>query len=71
MLQHFQRNFELYWDPARYLGADEQTIGFQGIHRDKLWTKFKYSGGDFQTDAVFDRGYTYSYLTQTLYFCDQ
>ena len=36
MLQHLQRNFELHWDPAIDFSIDEQTIGFQGRHKDKL-----------------------------------
>ena len=59
MLQHLQRNFELQWDLARYLSINEQTIGFQGRHKDKLQIMFKDSGDVFQPDAVCDCGYTY------------
>ena len=47
MLQHLQRNFELYWDTGQDLSIDEQTIGFQDIHKDKLLIMFKYLGDGF------------------------
>ena len=59
MMQHLQINFELYQDPARDLSINEQTIGFQGRHKDKLQIMFKDSGDVFQPDAVCDCGYTY------------
>ena len=62
MLQHLHRNFDLYWDPSRYLSIGAQSIGFQVRHKDKLQIAFKYSGGGFQTDAVFDHGYIYSFI---------
>ena len=58
MLQHLQRNFELYWDPERYLSIGEQTIEFQGRHKDKLWITFKDASNSFKADAMCDRGYT-------------
>ena len=62
MLQHLQRNFELYWDPARDLSIDEKAIGFQGRHKDKLRITFKDVGDDFQDDDICDHGYTYSLI---------
>ena len=62
MLQHLQRNFELYWDPAQDLSIDEKTIGFQGRYKDKLRIKFKYAGDGFQADDVRYHGYTYSFI---------
>ena len=58
MLQYLQRNFELYWGPARDLSIDEKTVGFQGSHNDKLWITFKDAGDGSQDDSVFDCGYT-------------
>ena len=47
MLQHLQRKFELYWYIARYLSINNQIIGFQAIHKDKLRIKFKDAGDGF------------------------
>ena len=58
MLQNLQRNFELYLHPERYFITDEQTIGFQGRHKDKLQITFKDSSECFQANNVYDRGYT-------------
>ena len=58
MFQHRQRKFELYWDSARDLSIDEQTIGFQGRHKDKIKIMFKYVGDGFQADDFCDSGYT-------------
>ena len=52
-----QENFELYWDPARDLIIDKQTIGFQVIHKDKLRIMFKYAGDGFQAYDVCDHGH--------------
>ena len=62
MLQHFHRNFKLYWYPARYLSIGEQNIGFQGRNKDNLWIRFKNAGGGFQDDAVCDHGYMYYFM---------
>ena len=57
MLQHLQRNFYIYWYPAPDLRIDDQTIGFQGRNKDKLWITLKYAGDGFQYDTVCDSGY--------------
>ena len=62
MLQHLQKNSEIYWDPEWYLSIGEQTIGFQDRHNYKLQIMFKYAVDIFQYDAVFDRGCTYSFI---------
>ena len=62
VLQHLQRNFELYWYPARYFSINEQTIRFQGIHKDKIWITLKYAGGGSEVDAVYYCDYTYSFI---------
>ena len=65
MLQHIQRRFELYWDPAQYLRIDEKIIEFQSRHKGKLRITFKDAGNGFQAEAVFYRGYTYYFI-----YCD-
>ena len=41
---------------------DEQTIGFQGRHKDKLRINFKDVGDGFQSGNACDCGYTYSFI---------
>ena len=41
--------------------VDEQTIGFQGKHVDKLKIKFKRAGDGFMCDAWCDAGFTYTF----------
>ena len=43
MLQHLEKNLELYWYAAGYLIIDEQTIGLQGRNKEKFWIMFKYA----------------------------
>ena len=62
MLQHIQRNFDLYQVPAWNLSIDEQTIGFKSIHKDKITITFKYVGDVFQDDAVCDSGCMCSFM---------
>jgi hypothetical protein len=39
--------------------VDEQTIGFQGKHQDKLRVTYKREGDGFQADTLCERGFTY------------
>jgi hypothetical protein len=48
------------WECGVCLGLDEQTIGFQGRHADKLRITYKAEGDGFQCDALCDDGFTYS-----------
>jgi len=48
------------------LSADEQTIGFQGPHQDKLKIDYKDEGDGFQADSLCSDGYTWIF-----YFCNQ
>ena len=41
---------------------NEQTIGFQGRHADKLRITFKKIGDGFMCDAICECGYTYSFI---------
>ena len=70
MLYNLQRNFGLYWYPEWYLRIYEQTIGFKGRHKDKLWIKFKDEGDGFQADAVCDSGCTCSFVYCNDYILD-
>jgi len=51
------------WECGLDLGLDEQTMGFQGMHVDKLRISYKKEGDGFQCDALCDDGFTY-----TVYF---
>ena len=62
MLQHIQRNFELYWDLERDFSIYEKTIGFLSGKKDKLRITFKYAGNCLQADGFCDSGYTYSFI---------
>ena len=43
------------------LSCDEQTIGFQGHHRDKQRITYKKEGDGFLTDCICSDGYTYCF----------
>jgi hypothetical protein len=51
---------------GRNLSVDEQTMGFQGKHEDKMRISYKNEGDGFQCDAICSKGYTY-----TFYFRNQ
>jgi Transposase IS4 len=42
------------------LSVDEQTIGFQGRHQDKLRISYKAEGDGFQCDTICESGFTYA-----------
>ena len=46
---------------GRNLSCDEQTIGFQGNHRDKQRITYKKEGDGFLADALCSDGYTYAF----------
>mgnify|MGYP000036765968 CR=1 FL=1 len=50
----------LSWECGMHLGLDEQMIGFQGHHINKLRITYKREGDGFQCDALCDDGFTYS-----------
>ena len=52
----------MYWDLERDLSIDEQTIGFQGRHKDQLRIMFKDAGDGFQDDDVCNCRYTYIFI---------
>jgi Transposase IS4 len=57
-LKWMQQVFLSAWVPAKDLAGNEQTIGFQGQHADKLRITYKAEGDGFQCDALCDSGYT-------------
>ena len=46
---------------GRDLSCDEQTIGYQGNHRDKQRITYKKEGDGFLADTICGEGYTYSF----------
>ena len=46
---------------GRNLSCDEQTIGFQGNHRDKQRITYKKEGDGFLADTICSDGYTYAF----------
>jgi hypothetical protein len=53
--------FMLAWQLATCISCDEQTIGFQGNHKDKRWIMYKAEGDGFQCDALCQDGFTYRF----------
>jgi hypothetical protein len=49
------------WLLGRNNAVDEQTVGFQGRHADKLRITYKKEGYGFQCDALCDDGFTYAF----------
>ena len=50
------------WRLGHDISGDEQTIGFQGRHADKLRITYKAEGDGFQCDAICDAGYTWTFF---------
>ena len=68
MLQHIQRNFDLYWGPAWNLSIDELTIGFKARHKDKIRITVKYVGDIFKMMLfVTVAEFTLSYIAMMTY----
>ena len=63
---HLQKIFRHAWVSGKHLSGDEQTMGFQGSHADKLRITYKKEGDGFQYDYIADDGYTF-----TLFFRNQ
>ena len=61
ILQELENNSKNKWDSGRVVSIDEQTIGFQGHHQNKLRITYKRIGDGFQCDALCDRGYTIAF----------
>ena len=54
------------WQLGLDISGDEQTIGFQGRHADKLRITYKAEGDGFQCDAICDAGYTWTFFFQNM-----
>ena len=61
LLRHMQIVCAEAWDPGVDFSGDEQTIGFQGAHADKLRINYKAEGDGFQTGALCENGYTFAF----------
>ena len=66
ILKHTQVMSMRAWRLGRDISGDEQTIGFQVKHEDKLRITYKAEGDGFQCDAICDSGFTW-----TFYFRNQ
>jgi hypothetical protein len=51
---------------GKFISIDEQTIGFKGMHVDKLRISYKKEGDGFQCDALCCNGYTYSFFMRNM-----
>ena len=58
-LIHISQVIQEAWDYGHNLAVDDQTIGLQGQHADKLWINFKNTGDGFQADFLCEYGYTF------------
>jgi Transposase IS4 len=47
-------------DLGKSISIDEQTVGFQGRHSDKLRISYKAEGDGFQCDVIAQEGFTYA-----------
>ena len=61
ILKHTQVMSMRAWRLGRDISGDEQTIGFQGKHEDKLRITYKAEGDGFQCDAICDSGFTWMF----------
>ena len=53
--------FPLAWLLGKKFSVDEQTIGFQGNHKDKKRITYKAEGDGFQADALCEDGFTFQF----------
>ena len=65
-LKHMHKVCKEAMHMGRNLSVDEQTVRFQGNHRDKQRITYKKEGNGFLADTICGDGYTYSF-----YFCHQ
>ena len=61
LLEHTKQVSKAAWELGKEIACDEQTIGFQGKHKDKKKILYKKEGDGFQCDAVGEDGYTYCF----------
>ncbi len=60
-LKHMMKVCQSAMHMGRNLSVDEQTIGFQGHHRDKQRITYKKEGDGFLADTICGDGYTYAF----------
>ena len=65
LLKHVQLVSMRAWRLGRDISGDEQTIGFQRRHADKLRITYKAEGESFQCDVICDSGYTWTFYFRT------
>ena len=65
-LIHVQERSMRAWRMGRDISGDEQTLGFQGRHADKLRITYKAEGDGFQCDALCDSGYTWTFFFRNM-----
>ena len=51
--------FSLVWMLVVAFYIDERNMSFKGLHADQKMMAYKEKGGGLQTDAIFQKGYTY------------
>ena len=66
IIKHLQEVSMRAWRLGRDISGDEQTIGFQGRHADKLRITYKAEGDGFQCDAICDAGYTWTFFFRNM-----
>ena len=54
------------WRMGRDISGDEQTLGFQGQHADKLQITYKAEDDGFQCNALCDSGYTWAFFFRNM-----
>ena len=62
IIKHLQEVSMRAWRLGHDISGDEQTVGFQGRHADKLRITYKAEGDGFQCDAICDAGYTWTFF---------
>jgi hypothetical protein len=61
LLNHMNKVSQSAWLLGSVVSVDEQTIGFQGHHKDKLRITYKAEGDGFQCDAMCQDGFTFAF----------
>lgn len=61
LLTHMMNVSKAAFHIGRDVSCDEQTIGFQGNHRDKQRITYKKEGDGFLADCICSKGYTYAF----------
>ena len=64
ILKHLQEISMKAWRLGHDISGDEQTIGFQGHHSDKLCITYKAEGDGFQCDALCESGFMWMFHFQ-------